>query len=152
MLYSTVVVVVAVVLAIAAVYVFGWICWKQGHFAGLNDGNKVGYAAGRAIEKLEAKWAAMEAITSNLHDDACVKLFDEIMGEDTCPVCMDAPVAKGQGACNGCLCDLYADDPRSIRYVSRDLPIGHPDEWKQWVDFGDDDAPNARVAPSDIPF
>jgi len=143
MLYNTLVVVVAIVLAIAAVYAFGWICWKQGHYAGLNDGNKVGYAAGRAIERQEAKWADREAITANLKDDACVKLFDEILDElNICPVCMDAPIAKGQGACNGCLCVLYADD----------LPIGHSDEWKEWVDFGDDDALSARVADSDMPF
>ena len=136
MLYNTLVVVVAIVLAIAATYTFGWICYKQGHYAGFNDGNKAGYAAGRAIEKLEAKWAAREAITANLKDDACVKLFDEILDElNICPVCMDAPAVKGHGACNGCLCDLYADDPRSIRYAQG---------------LGDDDG--GHTAPIDVPF
>jgi hypothetical protein len=140
MLYSTTVIVVSVVLSIAAIYTFGRICYNAGRQFGI----KVGYSAGRAVER-------QEAILSNLQDEACIQLFDEVMGEDTCPVCMDAPIAKGQGACNGCLCDLYPDDPRSIHHAAG-LPIGDSDEWKQWVDFGDDDAPNARVAPSDIPF
>ena len=151
MSYNEIIIVVGLVLAFGAIYTFGRVCWNQGHYAGLNDGNKVGYAAGRAIERQEAEWAAREAIVSNLQDDACIKLFDEIMGEDTCPVCMDAPVAKGQGACKGCLCDLYPDDPRSIHHAAG-LPIGDSDEWKQWVDFGDDDAPSARVVDGDIPF
>ena len=70
---------------------------------------------------------------------------------EICPVCMNAPIVKGQGACNGCLCDLYADDPRSISYAEGDLPIGHPDEWKNWVDFEDDNRA-ALAADSDVPF
>jgi len=140
MLYSTTVIAVIVVLSIAATYTFGWICYNAGRKFGI----KVGYSAGMAV-------GHQETILSNLKDEACIKLFDEIMGEDTCPVCMDAPVAKGQGACNGCLCDLYADDPRSIHHAAG-LPIGDSDEWKEWVDFGDDDAPSARVVDGDMPF
>ena len=132
MSYNEIIILVGIVAAFAAIYAFGWVCWNQGHYAGYNDGFKVGY------EQINLK------DTSTLQDDACVKLFDEVMGKDyliICPVCMDAPIAKGQGACNGCLCALYADD----------LPIGHSDEWKEWVDFGDDDTP-ARAADSDMPF
>lgn len=38
----------------------------------------------------------------------------------TCPVCLDAPVTDGHGACNACLCDLYADDIRSIHFAAGD--------------------------------
>lgn len=113
------------------------VSYKQGEYAGCNLGYKVGYTEGGIEERLEIKRQARMSITANLLDEAC-------------PVCMDAPVAKGQGACNSCLCDLYPDDPRSIHHAAG-LPIGDSDEWKQWVDFGDDDAPSSRVI-SDIPF
>lgn len=137
---------VIVVLAI----VLCCVSYKQGEYAGYNLGYKVGYTEGGIEERLETKRQARMAITANLLDEACLQLFDDVM-KGTCPVCMDAPVAKGQGACNSCLCDIYPDDPRSIHYAAG-LPIGDSDEWKQWVDFGDDDPPNARAADSDMPF
>jgi hypothetical protein len=69
---------------------------------------------------------------------------------NTCPVCMDAPKAEGQGACNACLCDLYADDIRSIRFAMDldDLSLEKGDDEYP----GEYDEKTARVADLDIPF
>ena len=56
----------------------GYLCYKTGEWAGRSDGYKVGYAAGRAIERQETKWAAREAITSNLLDEACIQIVKEV--------------------------------------------------------------------------
>jgi len=52
MLYNTLVIVVGVVLAIAATYTFGWVCYKQGEFEGYKKGHQAGIEDGR-IEVLE---------------------------------------------------------------------------------------------------
>lgn len=101
MLYSIIIIVV-----LAIMYVIGYVCYNQGEYAGYNDGFKVGYNQANLKD------------VSTLIDEACIKLFDDIMDDGTCPVCMEVPIVEGQGACNGCLCDLYPDDPRSIYYAA----------------------------------
>jgi hypothetical protein len=52
MSYNEIVVTISIVLAVAAIYGFGWICWNQGYYAGQQDGHKEGIEAGR-LEVLE---------------------------------------------------------------------------------------------------
>ena len=145
---STLAIVVLIISVLAIVYAVGYVCYNQGEYAGRNDGYKVGYTEGQVSANLEAKWLAREAINKGLLDDACAQLFTELMGEEgliLCPHCMDRAIGKDESICKKCFFELQAD-------AVYGLPINHLDEWKEWVDFGQDDEHTTRVADSDIPL
>jgi hypothetical protein len=73
MSYNEIIIVVGLVLAFGAIYAFGWICWNQGHYAGLNEGIEAG-----RIEILEENLIRADRAywLNNLKDDACIQLFN----------------------------------------------------------------------------
>ena len=73
MSYNEIVILVSIVLSIAAIYAFGWVCWNQGYHAGNNDGIEAG-----RLEVLEENLIRADRSywLNGLKDEKCLELFD----------------------------------------------------------------------------